>query len=213
MKWVALVLLLVNVALGGYLYWRHITPNPDSRLVDLQMNADQIRIIPEPPRPQPVPPPQSSACLEWRAFATADLGRARDALAATGLGARVSEREVGVTASWWVHMPPQRSQAAMERKAKELTDLGVRDFFPVTEEGRWRYAISLGLFRTEDAARAFLAQLRTRGVRSAVVTNREQRVTRMAFVVRDPGQEESARLVELAAAWPGTELRVAECPG
>jgi hypothetical protein len=210
-KWIFVLLLLINAALGGYLYWRHVTPDPDSRLVDLQMNADQIRIIPEPPRP-PAPQSQSGACLEWRSFSAADLGRARDAIAALNLGERLSEREVSVVASWWVYIPPQDSQAAMDRKVKELTELGITDFFAVTEPGRWRYAVSLGLFRGEDAARAHLARLRTRGVRSAVVGNREQRVTQTAIVVRDPASEESARLVELSAAWPGTEVRAADCP-
>jgi hypothetical protein len=45
-----------------------------------------------------------------------------------------------------------------------------------------------------------------------VVGNREQRVTQTAIVVRDPASEESARLVELSAAWPGTEVRAADCP-
>jgi hypothetical protein len=213
MKWVFVLLLLVNAALGGYLYWRHITPDPDSRLVQLQMNADQIRIIPEPPKPPPAPATQTAACLEWRAFSGADLDRVRQSLAAVGLGGRVAEREVSVLASWWVHMPPTGSQAAMQRKASELEELGITDFFPVTEAGRWRYAISLGLFRTEDAARAYLAQLRTKGVRSAVVAKREQRLTQTAFVVREPSAEESAKLAELSAASPGTELRAADCPG
>jgi len=210
-KWVFVVLLLVNAALGGYLYWRQVTPNPDSQILDLQMNADQIRIIAEPPRPQPAL--RAAACLEWRGFSAADAARMRPALSALAGGERISEREVSVVASWWVHMPPQGSQAAMERKVRELTELGVTDFFPVTEAGRWRYAISLGLFRSEDAARTHLAQLRAKGVRSAVIGNREQRVFQTAFVVREPTAEESARLAELSTAWPGTELRAADCPG
>jgi len=212
-RWIVAVLLLVNAALAGYAYWLHIAPDPDSRIVDLQMNADQIRIIPEPPRVPPAPARQSVACLEWRAFSATDIGRAREVIAALRLGERVSEREVSVAASWWVHMPPQASQAALDRKVRELNELGVTDFFPITETGRWRYSISLGLFRTEEAARAHLAKLRAKGVRSATLSNREQRVTQTAFVVREATADEAAKLVELNSAWPGTEVRAANCPG
>jgi hypothetical protein len=211
MKWVFGLLLIANAVLGGYLYWKSVTPDPDSQILDLQMNADQVRVIPEPPRPQPAP--RAAACLEWRSFSAADGTRARQALSVLAAGERLFEREVSVVASWWVHMPPQGSQAAMERKTRELADLGVTDFFAVTEAGSWRYAISLGLFRTEEAARAHLAELRARGVRTAVIGNREQRVSQTAFVLREPTAEESAKLAQLSTAWPGTELRAADCPG
>jgi hypothetical protein len=82
----------------------------------------------------------------------------------------------------------------------------------VLEPGRWRHAVSLGIFRNEDGARKFLANLRKKGVRSAVVGNREQRVSQAAFVVRAPSVDESASLVVLKSEFAGTELRAMECP-
>jgi SPOR domain len=212
MKRIFYLLLLVNAGLGGYLYLLHERPDPDAQLIQMQMNADQIRVMAEPPK-RPVPAAPSAACLEWRSFPAAELGRARAALRSLRLDGRLSEREVSVSANWWVHIPPQVTQAAMERKGKELRDLGVTQFFPISDAGKWRYSISLGLFRTEEAARAFLSQLRRKGVRSAVLGNRDQRVTQTAFVVREPTPEESGRLVELSSSYPGTEVRASECPG
>jgi hypothetical protein len=211
MKWLVSALVLCNLGLAAYLYLDHVAGSPDGELLRQQLNADEIQVLPEPP-PAPPPAPSSGACLEWRSFAAAELPRARQALAGLAQQARVSEREVATPVRWWVHIPPQGSELAMERKTRELRRLGVEDFHPNVEPGRWRYAISLGLFRSEEAARAFLEALKKKGVRSAVITEREQRITQTAFVIRGPSVEESSRLLELSARYPGTELKAVDCP-
>jgi hypothetical protein len=54
--------------------------------------------------------------------------------------------------------------------------------------------------------------LRGKGVRSAVVGSREQRVTQTAFLISDPTDGDSANLVLLKREFPGSELRAVECP-
>ena len=213
MRWVFLVLLAVNIGFGVFVYLRDKAPNPDAQLIALQMNADKVRIVP--PRPAPAPAPVTAsaraACLEWGGFGAGELARAQGALDRLALGARAHRVEVSVTAGYWVFIPPQRSQAAMERKVTELKELRVSEYFPVLDAGRWRYAISLGVFRSEEGATRYLAQLRQKGVRSATVGEREQRVTQTAFLIA-PTEEESAKLAELKNEFPGTELRAVECP-
>jgi hypothetical protein len=94
----------------------------------------------------------------------------------------------------------------------ELQALGVSDYFAVEGEGPMRNAISLGIFRSEQAANDFLESLREKGVRSARVGVREHRVTQTAFVVREPDARTSARLAELAIRFRGTELKAFDCP-
>lgn len=208
MKWVFVILLIVNVVLGGYLYLQHTRPNSDSQLINLQMNADKIRVIPEPARPKRS---ARTACLEWGSFGDLEIGRVREALSAADLGQRVSAGKETVTAKWWVYMPRQRSRARMERKANELRKLGITDLDTITERGRWQYAISLGAFRKEISARSYREQLEKSGVRTAVVGEREQRVTQTTLTIRAPSASESARLVELAARFPGSDMRAGEC--
>lgn len=214
MKWVFYLLLAANLVFGGFLYLRESTPNPDAQIIGLQMNADQVNVLP-PPDPASVPPvtpPRETACLQWGSFAATDLFRAQAALDRLAIGERVRRIEVGVTTSYWVHIPPLASKPAMDRKIGELKALGVSDYSPILEPGRWRYAISLGLFRSEDGAKKYLAQLRGKGVRSATVGAREQRAMQTAFLIIRPTEEESARLVELSVELPGSEIRAVECP-
>ncbi len=66
--------------------------------------------------------------------------------------------------SWWVHLPQQADRASAEKKAGELQRLGVKDYFIDPAN-----AISLGLFKSEEAARRALDQLKGRGVQSAQI--------------------------------------------
>ncbi len=213
MRWVFLLLLAVNVGFGVYVYLRDKAPNPDTQLVALQMNADKVHIVPPRPAPASVPVTASarSACVEWGGFGSGELARAQAALDPLAFGTRARRVEVSVTAGYWVFIPPLRSQAATERKVTELKGLGVNEYFPVLDPGRWRYAISLGVFRSEEGATRYLAQLRQKGLRSATVGEREQRVIQTAFLISDPTEEESARLADLKNEFPGSELRTVEC--
>lgn len=215
MKWVFFLLLAANLVAGAFVYVRETTPNPDAQLLRLQMNADQINVIPAPRRPPasaPVPAAASTECLDWGSFGPDQIARAQAVLDALGFGERARSKQVSVNMAFWVHMP-LRSQADMERKIRELNKLGVTEYSPVLEPGPWRFSISFGVFRTEESAGAHLAQLRQKGVRSAVIGEREQRVTQTAFTISEPSADESARLRNLQAEFPGSELDAAACPG
>jgi len=215
MKWMFFVLLAANLGLAAVTYVRERLPDPDAQLVRQQMNADQIRIVA--PRPAPAPAPVAAVpgpgvCLLWGNFAAADLPGAQAALEVLALGERVRRFGVTVSTSYWIYIPPLKSKPDMERKANELKDRGVTDYSPILESGRWRYAISLGAFRTEEEAKTRLVMLRRKGVRSAQIGEREQGTTQTAFLVRDPTAAQSAQLVNLKAEYSGSDLRAVDCP-
>jgi hypothetical protein len=219
MKWLFFLLLAANLVFGFYVYLKEQAPNADAQLMQAQLNADQIRIVP-PPEKKPGPPgpvaqgaaSQPVACVEWGTFGGGEVARAQAAIDRLALGERVRRIEVAVTVDYWVYIPPLKTRAEMDRKVNELANLGIAEYYPVLDPGRWRHAISLGIFRSEDGAKKFLAGLRKKGVRSAVVGNREQRVSQSAFLVKEPTVEESAGLVVLKSDFAGTDLRAMECP-
>jgi cell division septation protein DedD len=163
--------------------------------------------------PPAAPAPVAVKCLEWGAFAPADAARAEQVLQPLQLGERLGQRRIEQTASWWVFIPPSPRPAdarqAAQRKAAELKKLGVSDYFIVQEEGPHHWAVSLGVFRSEEAAQARLAALRGQGVRSARIGPRETQVAKVWLQVKavDPGLE--TRLQQLVRQIDGSELR--EC--
>ncbi len=176
------------------------------QLVPGQPKAPGKAILPALPRGAP------GACMEWGIFAGPAVARAEAALANLELAPERIERTVTDAGGYWVYMPPQKTRAEADRKVGELRDLGVTEFFVVQEPAKWRFAISLGIFRTEEAAQAFLARLKERGVRTAIAARRENFLKQVVFHVREPGETTVARLAIMQLEFPGTELKAGPCP-
>ena len=70
-----------------------------------------------------------------------------------------------------------------------------------------RWAVSLGVFSSEEAARNRLDALRAKGVRSAQTGERDSQVAKIWFQVRDADAALRDKLKELARGLPGTEIR------
>ncbi len=160
------------------------------------------------------PAPQAAAsrtqCLEMGGFAAADVTRVGEALAPFTLGARVSQRQVEDSASWWVFIPPRGSRQDAQKKAAELKALGVDELFILQDEGPQCYALSLGVFKTEAAATNRLEALRAKGVRTAQVGARETTLQKTYVQVRAVDEPLAAQLREIAQTFTGVEVR--ECP-
>jgi hypothetical protein len=216
-----LALLFANLAL--YAWWRYgvpedAAPAPLSR----QIAPDKLKVVApadlpppsaatKPPASAPVSAPTAAAaCLEWGSFTVADAPRAEQALESLGLGARLAQRRSEEQAGWWVFIPPQANRQSALRKAAELKQLGVEDYFVVQEDGAYRWALSLGVFRTEEAAQARLAALRGQGVRTARVGARETVVPKVWLQVKGVDAPLQLRLKEIARQVEGSELK--DCP-
>lgn len=204
------LLLLANVALAGYAWYVSLQANPDAVLLGQHVNADKIRVIA--PRPMVPPPRPKPACLEWGTFGAGELKSAESALETLQLGERLTSHDVQLVAGFWVYIPPLKNKVEVDRKIAELERLGVKDYYAVEGQGPMKNAISLGIFRTEEAATGYLEGLQQKGVRSARAGNREHRVTQTAFVIRAPEVALTAKLAELRLQFPGTELRAVDCP-
>jgi len=136
------------------------------------------------------------------------VGTLKTALA--GVGVTVDLRPPAETSTYWVHIPPQAGKEAAEKKAAELRQLGVTDFYIVKDEGPSRWALSLGLFNTEPTASGFLQGLAKRGVKSAKIEVREKSAPAAQAIVKGPADVLDKRLPEALAKLQGAT--VAPCP-
>jgi len=227
---VFLVLVLANLA--AFAWWRYQAPADaglDRQPLARQIEPDKLKIVPPAElaklaAKKPAPPPsaaaapaaatpaaaQSAACLEWGSFTLTDAPRMEKALEPLALGDRLAQRRTEETAGWWVFIPSQGSRPAAFRKAAELKALGVDEFFVLADDSQYRWALSLGVFRNEDAAQARLAALRNQGVRTARVGPRELVVPKVWLQVKSVDAATEARLKEIAGTIEGSELR--GCP-
>jgi hypothetical protein len=188
----------------------------------LEVNADKLDVLPPgaaeataPARVEPAakPPakPVAAACLEWGTFGAAELERAQTELARLGTS-RTVVRELGPAPAFWVHVPPLRSREEAERRTREIAAAGAKDVEIVADGERWRNAISLGIFKSEEAASAHLARLKEVGVRNVAIAQRNDLLRLTSLFIVEPPPALVARMADLRSAYPGTELRAVACP-
>ncbi|MBN9463004.1 MAG: SPOR domain-containing protein [Burkholderiales bacterium] len=118
------------------------------------------------------------------AFAPLDEERARrlqSALEAAGAEIEATRSEQG--ASYLVYLPPAPTAAEAQRRLAELRRIGRSDVFLIPD-GPYRQAISLGIFRYEEAARALVARLAALGEPGALVAPRAPFTVRVHLQAR-----------------------------
>lgn len=215
-------LVLVNLAFVawnlGYLGESGTGSREGSRLA-AQIHPDRIRILSAAEASRQgagkgasaTGAPSTVACLEWGSFPAQEIERVQAVLAALKPPPKFSLRRVDETAGWWVYLPPQANKPAADKKLAELKQLGIAEFFVINDDGPNKFAISLGVFKTEEAARNYLDSLARKGVRTARTAERETRVAKTMIVFREVDEAARGRLNEARKDFAGVELR--ECAG
>lgn len=157
------------------------------------------------------PAPELLACVQAGPFNPADARRFESRVASLGLAARQSRIDVPVqeVTSRLVYLPPSGGREGAQRRAAELKERGIDNFYIMQGDSPLRWAISLGVFKTDSAAQKLVEQLQRQGVRGVRVLPRGPQVTRTAFQYRAIEPALRARLRELVAGYPGAAL--ADC--
>ena len=216
-----LLLLLANLAFFAWArYFSPIDASADPLPLARQIDPGKLKILAPASKPAagapadavPAAATASAGCLEWGSFTLADLPKAQKALEPLALGERLAERRTEELAGWWVYIAAQGNRPGALKKAAELKALGVDDYFVVTDEGPYRWAVSLGVFRNEEAAQARLAALREKGVRSAQVGARETTVPKVWLQVKGIDGALEARFRDIARQVEGSDLRACASP-
>lgn len=222
LKLIFSALLCANVALLAYGKGWLGTPSGAERepqRIRNQVNTDQLQLLSAAsalaltaaPAANVAVAPAAMApqnCTDIGNFASGEARRFEDAAAALNLGARMSKSEVAVqeVSSHMVMIPPLGSKEAADTKAAQLKDQGVTNYF-IMNDSPAKWGISLGVFKSEAAARTLLAALRKQGVTGAKIVGRLTPVTRQVFRFTDIDPPLRATLATMAAKYDDIELR------
>jgi Tfp pilus assembly protein PilN len=216
MKKLFIVLLLANIALFGYAYFDRMNSAAQASADRFKpLNAEQVKVLTaqQVAKLGPAKVAQLTlACAEWGPISESDRARANKLLEPLALGKTLLSRRVEVTAEHWIYIPPKSSRSAADKALADLKKLGVSDSAVVLEPGQWNFAISLGVFRSKDGADARLAEVKSKGVKTATYRQREQTLAMTALVLREPTQATVSKLEELRAQVPGSTVTTGACP-
>jgi len=203
-----LLLVLFNVLLFARSF---IAPakSPDAGRLDQQVLPERVKVVAfaDPPatgvardevHPAVEAPRVTETCQIWGDLPNADAEQLQRLLTEQFPAFKAARRVSAETTGYWVFVPPLENKEAATRKTAELQQLGVQDFFVLHASGPNQYAVSLGTYRTEEAANAGLEALRAKGVKSAKVGERKGKAIN-AFEIRGP-QEQAEMLREAVLA-------------
>lgn len=213
------IMLLANLLLYGVMYFGLLEDN-SALLAQAPMNAQKIRVLSASDVPLPTVavvvssvPSVSAAplCMEWSDFSGTDLSRANEALAALKLGNKLSQHEIEYNIGYWVYIPPLPDKASIAQKIAQLKARGVDEYFVVQEAGEWQHAISLGVFKSADAAQNFLESLASKDVHSAKIGERASKLKATVFVFNGLDATLLDKLNEIKKDFPASELKKQSC--
>ena len=214
MKWIAGVLLVVNLAVAGFFVGRSYWPQAASDQ-NAPMNVDRLSL-----RGQSAPAPKGAAsrraatealCVEWRGLTRGELTQVRDQLKAM-VGERVmSFTEVPLNTRHWVIFPPLPSPESAAAKLSELAAAGLQDAY-VVKGGALRNAISLGLYANDEAARRRVREVEDKGVLGTRVELLPRQGTDFYFVIRSEDPDALKSLSEIRQAYPNSQQSRVACP-
>jgi hypothetical protein len=177
--------------------------------------AEVAAPLPEPapaPAPVPVPVPVARdlvACVQAGPFSTADARRFEARVARLGLAPRQSRIEMPYqeVTSRLVYLPPNGGREGAQRRVAELRERGVTNFFIMQNDtSPLRYAISLGVFKSDGAAQKLVADLQRQGVRGVRILPRGPQVTRAGYQYRQIDADERNRLTGIADDYNGVDI-------
>lgn len=195
----------------GYLgHWSLDTHEPER--LKKQHHADQLKLLSATEATSPSEPVSEKkaeviACLEVGNFQQSDIPKIEEKLKTLALGDRQSRINVVDVATHMVFIPSQGSKEGADKKAGELRRLGINDFYIVQDQSNLRWGISLGVFKTEEAAKLHLNNLSNKGVRSARIGPRTVSTNKFAYQFRALNAEEKSKYDAIKADFPAQENR------
>jgi hypothetical protein len=146
------------------------------------------------------------ACTEVGSFDEPEAKKFETKLAALSLGDRLTRRTITDGTRHIVYIPPLANKEAADKKGAELKRLGVEDFFVIQDNSALQFGISLGVFKTEEAAKKHLADLNQKGVRSARIASHGGKV---AFQLRGLDAAAQTSLQKIKESFPKQDVH--EC--
>lgn len=175
MRAIVFLLVVANLAFfawaQGYLGQRE---HPDALRMSQQLAADKLTVLSRDEAPKPKPAavvekkvPVVEKCQAWAGLTPAEAEQLDSVLGENFAGLRRTRHAIPESSSWWVFIPALANKAEADKKAGELKRMGAPEFYVIQDPGPNRFAISLGIFSSEQAAEDRLEALRAKGVRSA----------------------------------------------
>lgn len=212
--WILLIInaLLLALNLGFLGKWSGDEREP-SRM-KLEKNADKIKLMSanaaqdlidaQTKKTEPV-----LTCLDLSGFSITDSKSFDEKIKPLSLATRLTRTELAEVATNMVYIPSLGSKDAADKKAAQIRKLGFTEFYVVQDQTAMRWAISMGVFKTPEAAKAHLANLQKKGLKEAKLAPRTVSAAKVNYHLQDLSQEEKQVVEQIKSGF--TSVQSHEC--
>ena len=224
MKWLFWLMLLANLIFFSFIQWGETLTGENKNLKhQSSLNVEKIKLLAGPTATPTTSLPSAVlatsqdqraftvVCLEWGEFSGTDSVRAAAALTTLKLTDKLTQRQTEYAIGYWVYLPPAQTRAEMDKNIAELKTHNVKDYFTVQDAGQWKNAISLGVFKTDKAARKAFDSLRAKGVKTAVMGELMSKFKLTVFVLKSPDVAAIEKMVTLQKEFSGSAVHLVAC--
>ena len=110
-----------------------------------------------------------------------------------------------------MYIPPLKNNAGGQRENHRTQEVRGQGIFCGANPGNWQNAISLGVFKTREAAQNYLHVLNTKGVHTARVGERASKIKTTIFILNKVDASAEEKLTAMQKDFAGSELRKVPC--
>ncbi|MCC6915976.1 hypothetical protein [Nitrosomonas sp.] len=199
MKKFFVFLLLANMFTAFYFYSRS---DEGASAQILLIHPEKIKLL-----------PARVACLKWGKLADLVAQYVQTEISKWESGQnRVTEIAGDEISMHWVHIPPLRNAREMTKQIEQLDKLGISYWYVQENVNHpWHNAISLAVLPGGADAAALIEELKNKGLERVTESERIMKQFEFEFEIRDPTDQITEHIRQLANRFPETKLEAAEC--
>lgn len=122
-------------------------------------------------------------------------------------------RTTASTASnYMVYIPPSKNMKTAEAHIAALKAKNITNYFLI-QDGKFRNAISLGIFKTETAANKLLAELKAQGIHDLAIAGRGKQTETVTLSINHPNRRQIEQIDALLTEFPKITRKDCPMPG
>lgn len=148
-------------------------------------------------------------CVEAGYFVLTDARRFETQINRIPLGMKEVRRSIEEVVSYMVRIPANNGQAGANRRAAELQKAGIHDFYIVPGTysiDNLRWSVSLGVFKTENAAKSYMRDLASKGIKQMVITPRKATSSKIAYQFKNVTPAQRGQIEKVMNSFSGQDL-------
>lgn len=116
---------------------------------------------------------------------------------------------VSTASNYMVYIPPAKNMKAAEAHIAALKAKNITNYFLI-QEGKFRNAISLGIFKTETSANKLLTELKAQGIRDLAIAGRGRQTETVTLSINNPDRHQIEQIDALLTEFP--KIIRKDCP-